>query len=151
MEITKQFKIGSSAFFSGVEGYNEKNSDTLLIERDPVGFKTWRESSGQSGVIAEWKEMGKDEFVEATLSFGKPELAGKFLIPEFAEWLQMTIDDLKKLDVLFSKMEGKQAYLKKIYDCYMENGKFELGEEQKKDAYSIYKEYRKENDKEGEE
>jgi hypothetical protein len=150
MEIIKQFKIGSSAFFSGVEGYNGKNSDTLLIEKDPVGFKTWRESSGQSVVIAEWKEMGKDEFIEATLSFGKPELAGKFLIPEFAEWFQMAIDDLKKLDNLFSKMEGKQAYLKKIYEYYIENGKFELSEEQKKDAYSVYEEHRKDN-KEGEE
>jgi hypothetical protein len=150
MEIIKQFKIGSSALFSGMQGYNEKSSDLLLIEKDPVGFKTWRESSCQSGVIAEWKEMGKDEFIEATLSFGRPELVGKFLIPEFAEWLQMTIDDLKKLDNLFSKMEGKQAYLKKIYDYYIENGEFELREEQKKDAYSIYQEYREDN-KEGEE
>ena len=150
MEIIKQFKIGSSAFFSGVEGYNEKGSDALLIEKDPIGFKTWRESSCQSGVIAEWKEMDKDEFIESTLSFGKQELAGKFLIPEFAEWLGLIIDDLKKLDSLFSKMEGKQAYLKKIYEYYIENGKFELSEEQKKDVYSIYEEHRKDN-KEGEE
>lgn len=150
MEIIKQFEIGSSAFFSGMEGYGGKGSDTLLIERDPVGFKTWRESSGPCSVV-EWREMGKDEFIEATLSFDRPELAGKFLITEFAEWLQMTADNLKKLDGLFSKMEGKQAYLRKIYEYYIENGKFELSEEQKKEAYSIYQEYRKDDNKEGDE
>lgn len=59
----------------------------------------------------------------------------KFLSPEFAEYLNMNIDDLKKLNELSERMDDKHYYLKMIYDYYIQNNGFFLNNEQREAAY----------------
>lgn len=63
----------------------------------------------------------------------------KFLSPEFAEYLNMNIDDLKKLNKLSERMDDKHYYLKMIFDYYIENNGFFLTNEQREAAYKEYK------------
>lgn len=67
---------------------------------------------------------------------------GKFLVPEFCEYIGFTIDDLKLFEDLFDKLDDKHKYEKCIYDSYMKNKCFNLTEEQKNECYEIYKKYR---------
>lgn len=65
-----------------------------------------------------------------------------FLVPEFVEHFGITIDDLKQLKKLRDTIDYKHLYLRIIYDSYLENGKFELTQEQRDRAYASYKSWR---------
>jgi hypothetical protein len=51
---------------------------------------------------------------------------GKFLIPEFNELINFTIDDLPRLEPLLNRLDDKHKYEKIIYDSYIENNAFVL-------------------------
>ena len=67
---------------------------------------------------------------------------GKFLVPEFAEYIGLTIDDLKKLDSMFEELDEKHQYEVLIYNSYIDNNGFFLTDEQRDEAYRVYKEAR---------
>lgn len=71
-------------------------------------------------------------------------IVGKFLIAEFNKEIRFTIDDLKKFEQIFDKMDEKHMYEKIIYDSYIENGDFYLTDLQRDKAYKEYKKYRNE-------
>lgn len=73
--------------------------------------------------------------------------AGKFLVPEVAEFLGLTIEDLTLFENAFNRIDEKHLYEKKIYDFYVENSDFTLTQEQRDEAYQIYKEKRIKIDK----
>ena len=67
---------------------------------------------------------------------------GKFLVLEFINELNMTIEDLKTLKPLIERLDEKHLYEKVIYDSYIQNNDFYLTQEQLDEAYKIYKLYR---------
>lgn len=73
--------------------------------------------------------------------------AGKFLVPEFANYIGLTIDDLKILEPMFRNMDEKHKYEEVIYDAYVSNNAFILTNEQRKKAFEIYINTRKQNNK----
>jgi hypothetical protein len=82
--------------------------------------------------------MSADEFVKITLDCNLPMAIGKFLVPEFNKEIGFTIDHLKQLFPLVSKLDNKHLYEKVIYNAYIENGDFILNDEQLNAAYKTY-------------
>ena len=68
---------------------------------------------------------------------------GKYIIPSFANYIGLTIDDLKSLSEMINVLDEKHLYQKVIYDAYIANNDFTLSDEQRQAAYASYKEARK--------
>jgi hypothetical protein len=144
MKPIKQFQIGSTYFFSKYKDFTPKDYDDLCI-MDKFIF---------SGCVMNMKLKGKDVFlfrnmpkqgyIDDLLNSGVNMKAGKFLIPEFNEFIGFTIDDLKSILHIFENMDDKHSYEKIIANAYIENGGFFLKDKQRYKAYLEYKKKRKE-------
>lgn len=138
MKPIKTFIIGSRAFFTGMEGYVPKDLDELNI-MDKFPFKGNVLNMKMNGKdVFFFRNMDKEGFIKDTLECGVPMRIGKFLVPEFAAYLGVTIDDLKRLSDIIEKIDEKHLYEKVIYDAYLKNGVFKLTEEQRASAYKEY-------------
>ena len=87
--------------------------------------------------------MTKEEFIQDVRDSGVSMRAGKFLVPEFAEFIGLTIEDLKSMSDLFRHFDLFHQYEEVIYDFYIENNGFFLTDEQREIAYNKYREYKK--------
>ena len=67
---------------------------------------------------------------------------GKYLIPEFCNQIGFTVEDLPKVKSLLTKLDDKHKYEEIIYNSYITNGSFTLTQEQRDEAYKLYKESR---------
>ena len=142
-----KFLVGSNVFFKGYfEDFTTKDVDTLVLENEPVGYEIVRQFHFQNRCIFQWKRMSKDEFIDLSLERGLGMELGKFLVPEFAKELKMNINDLERLRPLAEKLDEKHLYEKIIFDAYIENGCWVLTNEQRMEAYRIYKECKEEKD-----
>ena len=142
MKEIARFKIGSRYFFENFDDYVLKDKDILVImdnwKLTRTNVLNLKDKNGND--VFFYKDMNKDEFIKDTLESGVPMRCGKFLIKEFNEYIGFTIDDLKKLDEMFQKMDEKHIYEKYIYECFIKNDKFELNSEQLAKSFDIYKE-----------
>lgn len=147
MKPIKTFKIGSNVFFDKFEDFTPKDIDELCI-MDCFPFQNTN-SLHVKGLHNKdaffYKNMSKQEFIQDTLNSDLPMVVGKFIIPEFNEYLNITIDDLKQLKPIFDKIDTKHEYEKIIYNSYIENNGFYLTDEQLNSAYEKYKETHKNN------
>ena len=82
--------------------------------------------------------MPIDELIDVTLFRNFPMEIGKFLVPEFIKEFKLSIDDLKRLEPIISKLDDKHKYEEVIFRSYLENGDFTLTDEQRKEAFRIY-------------
>ena len=144
MKAIHKFNIGSSVFFKDMEGYIQKDNDVLCIV-DKFIFKVSGSSmhtmlAGDDLFI--YKDLDKRGFIDDALESEVAMRAGKFLVPEFAEYLGMTIGDLQEMDSMFRTLDDKHKYELYIYEAYVKNNNFTLTEEQRQEAYKIYKEAR---------
>ena len=89
-----------------------------------------------------FKNMPKQGYIDDLLNSGVNMKAGKFLIPEFNEYINFTIDDLKSIFHIFENMDDKHTYEKIIADAYINNNGFFLTDEQRDLAYAEYKKTR---------
>lgn len=138
-----KFNIGSNVFFKDYDDYVIKDYDMLCI-MDNWLLKTTNvlNSKKDKNDIFYFKDMTLEEFIEDTLTCKTPLRVGKFLIPEFVEYIHMTIKDLQKLEKRFDELDDKHKYEKVIYDSYIKNNSFTLTDEQRQRAYAEYKKYR---------
>lgn len=88
------------------------------------------------------RDMTKEEFLNDTMQSDLPMKIGKFFAPEFAKYLGLTINDLKRLKPILDDIDDAHLYYKDIYDAYMENQAFILTDEQRLKAYETYKKVR---------
>lgn len=139
VKVIKSINVGSQVFFSNMPDYSSKDKDILHIIDYPIFGKS----------IQVMRKDNKDEFL--MYNFGKDKLielisdpiqVGKFLVPEFAEYIGLHIQDLQKLKPILDKIDDKHSYQKLIYKYYLINNDFVLTEEQLNEAYKIYKQYR---------
>ena len=137
--MSKKILVGSSVFFDGIEGFQPKDRDYVILEEKPVGYDFVRQTTSREGCLFEWRRMSPEQFVEYSLRRGPAMQIGKFLVPEFVQEIGFTIEHLKKLKPLAEKLEGRHKYEKVIYDAYIENGAFKLTAEQRSKAYEQYK------------
>lgn len=134
--------VGSNVFFKGINEFKSKDIDILELVDNPIGFKNQRQFRFKDKCVFQWRRMPVNELISITLSNNVPMEVGKFLVPEFIEVMNITLDDLKKLQPLVDNLDDKHKYEKIIYDSYMSNRNFVLTEDQLNEAYKEYLKYR---------
>lgn len=135
-----RFKVGSRAFFDGMPGFSPSDTDIVEFEDEPKLYKNVMQfrANGKNKCVFKWRRMPPDEFVEYTLNSKLPMEIGKFLVPDVAGYVGITIDHLKRLAPVVDRLDEKHRYEKVIYDAYIENGSFYLTDEQRNKAYHEY-------------
>lgn len=140
--MSKKILVGSRAFFAGCEGFRSKDRDYLELVETPRGF-TWRREQSLRGVCTfSYKLEPAADMVRRTLESGDALLVGKFLVPEFAEAIGATVEDILSLETLLPKLDEKHQYEAAIFEAVKHNGTFTLTDEQRAAAYEIYKQAR---------
>lgn len=151
MEV-KRFLIGSKAIFSGYKNFDDITTDTdiLIIDDEPIDYDIetqYHDSNDDTIHYIRWKNMSKDELLFYHVhNVYMGTFIQKFLVPEYAEYLNLTIDELKSMERLLEFMDSKHEYEKVVFHAYVENNGFFLTPEQKEEAFQVYKKCRiKEN------
>ena len=139
---TKQFLVGSKYFFNKYEDFHSKDTDYLIIEQYPKNYKIKCHTTGNNVCYFKWRKLSPKLFLYHAKYTTLPMEAGKFLVKEFANYIGLTIEQLKELETVFNNLDSKHTYLKVIYDSYIENKGFYLTEAQRLKAYKEYKKYR---------
>lgn len=136
-----RFKIGSQAFFSNYAEFEPSDLDEVEFTTEPKLFKNFLQirAKDRSRCLFIWRKMSPDEFVDYALNSPLPMEAGKFLVPEVAEYLGFTIEHLKKLESVFERLDERHDYEKIIFRSYIENGSFTLTDEQRAEAFQAYR------------
>jgi hypothetical protein len=132
--------MGSSYFFDKYEDYKSKDYDDLCIMDRFIfeGAKVMNMKIGGRDVFM-YKNMDKKGFMDEVFETNVFMKAGKFLIPEFNEYIGFTIEDLEKMRPMFEQIDYRHGYEKIIFEAYLENGGFFLTDEQRDRAYAEYK------------
>lgn len=139
MDTNKRFLIGSRAFFSGFDGFNPKDYDYLSFVEKGNGFTNYCQYTNGRCCSFFWVAKPKDEMIQAALTNGPAMQVGKFLVPNVAAELGLTIQDLEQLRPLIDKLEPRHEYERVIYEAYISNGSFTLTDEQRAAAFEVYK------------
>lgn len=139
MDTNKRFLIGSRAFFSGLDGFKPKDYDYLSFVEKGNGFTNYCQHTDGKCCRFIWVAKSKDEMLSAALQRGPAMQVGKFLVPDVAAALDLTIQDLELLRPLIDKLEPLHEYEKVIYEAYISNGSFTLTDEQRAAAFEVYK------------
>lgn len=140
MKSIKEFKMGSSYFFDKYEDYKMKDYDELCI-MDEFFFPGKVMNAKIDGKdIFMFRNMDKQGYIDDVIETKVYMKAGKFLIPEFNEFIGFTIEDLKSILYFFDNMDEKHRYEKIIAESYIENNGFFLSDSQRDKAYKAYKE-----------
>ena len=137
--MIKTIKIGSFVFFKDIEGYKSKDEDEMVIQENWLPRKIHVLNLKKDGKdIFFWSPLNKEEFIKDTLDSKVPMRVGKFLVPEFCEYIGFEIKDYKKLNKVFNKLDSKHRYEIIIKDSYIKNNGFFLTDEQRMKAYQEY-------------
>lgn len=141
MKTIHRIKCGSSTFFSKFKDYKPKDIDwVIFVDKVPGEQLMWRVKIKDDDLMMYHINATKQQFIDDTLT--NPLKIGKFLSPEFSEYIGFTIEDLKLFKNLINHLDNTHKYQKVIYDSYLENGSFTLTDEQLDKAYKEYKKYR---------
>lgn len=140
ISTTHKFIVGSNAFFNEFLDFDGGHDiDELYI----IDYPMFGNNIGQLKVDNHDKfflyDSGKENIINNTHDAFE---ACKFIIPEFAKYIKLTIDDLKEIGNWYELLDDKHKYVKFIYESYIKNNDFVLTEEQLNEAYKIYKKYR---------
>ena len=147
--MNKRITTGSRAFFSGMEGFQPKDKDiVVMVEPQDVQFQWMRQTSNGSTDIFEIVRRPKAELIAHAVEKAKPMAIARFLTPAFAEEIGLQVDDLAALKPMRDALDKKHEYLGIIYDAYVKNGSLTLTDEQRQSAFENYKAIRAEK-KEG--
>lgn len=143
--MEKRFLIGSRAIFSGYKDFDDITTDYdyLIIEDAPEGYDIESDDKGD-GVnhYIRWRNMAKEDLLDYHRGCYKGTFIQKFLVPEYAEYLNLTIDELKSIGHLVNFLDKYHTYEKIVYESYVENNGFFMTDEQKERAYQEYKKVR---------
>ncbi len=134
----KEFIIGSKAFFSAFPDFVPVDTDYLIMDDNPDFELTKSYMEGNIHYVY-WEDLPKEKLIEAHLHFYEGRYIQKFLVPEFAEYIGLTIDDLRSLSILVDRLDQYHGYCRVVYNAYLENGSFTLTPEQLQQAYEVYK------------
>lgn len=139
-EPKPRFKVGSRVFFEGMEGFCPSDLDEVEFEERPRLYKDFMQfrAKDKSRCLFKWRKMTADEFVDYTLNSKLPMEVGKFLVPEVAQFLGITIDHLKLLKPVIERLDRKHSYERVIYDAYITHNGFWLTEAERNLAYQEY-------------
>lgn len=139
VKVLFTFRTGSSVFFSKMPDFKPHDIDEICVMDYPLFGDKIAEIRKDGKDLFFIFNYGKDKLIEQCNNINVPMAIAKFLSPEFAKYLDLNIDDLKKLKDLSERMDDKHYYLKMIFDYYIQNNGFYLTKEQRENAYKEYK------------
>ena len=143
----KKITIGSNIFFKDYVDYTSHDVDYIVFEDNPKQYKNFMHINlkCKGSDTFYYRDMSKEEFIEYELKHcsNVPMAVGKFLVPELCHYKGITLEDLKLFEKAFDNLDDKHKYEKLIYNAYIKNGDFVLTNEQRNEAYKVYKEARK--------
>lgn len=141
MKTKKTFKIGSAVFFADkFDDYASKDVDELHVMDSWIPYDTnVLNMKRDDKDVFYFRDMTKDEFIEDTLKSDTAMRVGKFLVPEFCEYIGFTVDDFERLKQKFDELDERHTYERLIRDAYVANGAFALTDGQLKQIYDEYK------------
>ncbi len=138
--MSKTIKIGSRVFFDNISDYIPKDEDFMAIQNIWLPKNRHVLNLKRDGKdIFFWSPLSKEEFIQDTIDSNVPMRVGKFLVPEFCEYIGFEISDYEKLSDMFDNLDEKHRYEIIIRDAYIENNGFFLTDEQRLKAYEEYK------------
>ena len=144
MKQKKKFLVGSRYFFDGIEGFRPKDTDYMYIMDDfrikGTNILRMMHINGEDKFLL--KDVSKEEFIKDAIGSTSIMKIGKFFVSGFAEYIGLTIDDLKIFEEPLKHIDSKHAYYQDIYNAYIENNAFTLTDEQRLKAYETYKKAR---------
>lgn len=134
----KSIIIGSYYFFNKFKDYKVHDIDKLVIcDNLPVSTLNLRRDNEDIFFI---KKCSKEKLFSEHLTKENPLKAGKFLIPEFCNQFNITLNDLKQyVKSILAFVDNKHNYQKLILDYYFANNEMKLTREQLNDVYIDYK------------
>ena len=130
-------KCGSTFFFPNIKSKDVDYLELVYSDDDFV-IREFIGSGIKQDVIQINMNKSKEEIIRYDLKREFGMAIGKYLIPEFADAIGLTIKDLKKLQPLINKLDDKHKYEKVIYESYLINGTFVLNQNQWFRAYDEY-------------
>ena len=136
---------GSRAFFCGMEGFQPKDTDQIVLVDNPRGFRLVRQTTSGSRCTFEVLSGHKQEHIAHALTKAPAMTVVRFLTPAYAEHIGLTIAELETLRPLLARLDKKHQYAAVIFDAYVSNGTFTLTDEQRKEAFAVYQSARKED------
>jgi len=144
MKEVKRFIIGSRAIFTGYKDFEDYTTDTdiLLIHDDPDYWLETQYHDPEDDNIHYicWANISKEDLLYYHIhNVYMGTFIQKFLCPEYAEWLGLTIEELASMERLLQYMDNKHSYEKIVFYAYIKNGGFYMTDEQKAAAYEEYK------------
>lgn len=145
--MTNRILVGSRAFFAGLDGFKPKDHDYLELVENPTRFKYCKEMSLRGTCFFQYKKEPAAQMVARAVENGTAIQLGKFLVPEVAEAIGATVNDILPLEVLLPKLDSKHQYQAIIFNAYKKNGSFTLTDEQRQAAFASYLEARKTDEK----
>ena len=144
----KKILVGSNAFFKDFKGFKSKDKDYLVFIDNPEDFKIRKEICLRGIDMFYYKRLSPIEMINYTLETNNPLLIGKFLVPEVAEELKLSVSDILPLEPMLSKLDEQHQYQVIIFNHIKNNNSFILTEEQLEEAYQFYISKRKDKEKE---
>ena len=140
-----RYLTGSRAFFNSYEDFNSKDIDYVeIIDSEEFPRKRIiRDENGNS--VHQWRRKDKEVMIQEIEAMPTSGAVVAFLIPEFANEIGLTINELKTLQehiYRICELYPKYSYYKVIYDSYIINNSFMLTDEQRLNAYTKYRKYR---------
>lgn len=142
MNVLKVFKCGSSCFFSSYDDYKVKDEDEIHVCDSLIGSSTTLNMKDGNKDIFFVKKMSACECINDCLECKIPMRAGRYLIPDIAEYFGIKVEDIERLRPCFDNIDKKHTYEKIIFESYLENGGFYLTDSQRLTAYMEYKKNR---------
>ena len=130
--------VGSRAFFDGIDGFHSKDRDYLILVEQPQNFNWRREQNLRGMCLFEYKKDKPAAMIAKTLEVGDALLIGKFLVPEVAQAIGATVEDILPLESLLPKLDAKHQYEAVIFEAIKTNGTFTLTDRQRQEAFRQY-------------
>jgi hypothetical protein len=105
VEARKKFLVGSRNFFEDIDGFVSKDRDELWILKEPLfgkekSFIFKNKNKGKDLIL--YPPFSKTEFIKYDLEKNDKMKFGKYLVKEFAEYIGLTIEDLKNLKIIYN-------------------------------------------------
>jgi len=143
MKVIKKIRCGSSIFFDKFDDYKRKDTDWMVfVDKVPGKQLMWRVKIKDDDLMMFKIGTTKQQHIDMIFKTHVTLKVGKFLVPEFNEYIGFDISELNRFDEVFNQLDDLHKYQKVIYDAYIENGSFTLTDEQLNKAYEEYKKYR---------
>ena len=137
--MNNKFLVGSRAFFECYEDFVPHDTDWVEMIGANQPFQYHHVMRNKvCHILLRW-EKNAQTHINYALQQDCPLVVGKFLVPEFANAIHLTIDELKQLEPLLKKIDNKHKYQILIFDSYIANNDFTLTDEQRLAAYNEYK------------